>query len=94
MKGAEEDRSLPVAVTHREETMVHHVDKLKTMRSCTTRKGPPNPQGESPQPGKHVIGVEVNMIQPNVVYEHHFCFKRGHLASMCRKKKQEYPLRR
>ena len=84
---------LPPVVTsgHKDETAVHHVPQDKTTRSRPGRRGAPSPtKGNTNHKECHRCGGNHDSARCCFKeYVCHYCKKRGHLASVCRKKKAD-----
>ena len=93
--GGDDNGAPHTVVTHREETRVDQIRRDRTTRSRPTRR----PQGGTPtanrEPECHRCGGKHDPSRCRFKdYECHYCKKRGHLALVCRKKKQSANLQR
>ena len=82
----------PAVVPHREETDVHQLTHQKPTRRRTPGRGPPtSPKGSIPARKEcHRCGGKHDPARCRFKeYECHYCKKRGHLQSVCRRKKAD-----
>ena len=89
----DDDGATPFEVTHEEESTVQQINRDRTPRSRFPRRRLPTPQKGSAtgheEPQCHRCGGKHNPTRCRFRdYDCHYCKKKGHLAAVCRKKKQ------